>query len=182
MPRQPAGDGHHDASSGSFSGAAGGAIAASLALEAMPRANWLLTASHADRRAGLLVESVIVCGKEPALICVAARKGHAIEPLIRDSHRFALCAIEASERVLLRRFLSIRSPEEPGDPFEGVGVQRLVTGAPLLACAKTALDCDVHRHVDIESDRQLYIGLVLGGRVNGHAIIPCEPPEFQQSQ
>jgi len=156
----------------------GDAVAASVALEQFPRSTWLLTASHSDRRAGLLVDAVIPCGFEPALICVAARKGHPVEPLIRDSHRFALCALGPNERVLARRFATTRSAEDLADPFEGIEMQSLVTGAPVLTKAAIVLDCDVHRHVDIESDRQLYIGLVLGGWVNGRTIIPQEPPEF----
>ncbi len=156
----------------------GAAVAPSVALAAFPRSLWVLSSWHHDRRAGLIVDAVIPCGTEPTLVCVAARKGHPIEPLIRDSHRFALSILTESDRVLMRRFDAARSAEDAIDPFEGLDVRGVVSGAPVLAASSIVLDCDVHRHVDIEADRQLYIGLVLGGWVNGRTIIPRDPPEF----
>lgn len=152
-------------------------IEARQALAEWIRPHWLLTAAFGHRRQGLIVDAVTHCGLEPPLICVAATKGHPIEPLIRDSHRFAVCLLDPADRVLHRRFQSARTPEEFDDPFEGLAVHRLVTGAPVLASSVTAFDCDIHRHLDIDSDRQLYVGLVLAGRVDGRPIIPRPPPE-----
>lgn len=147
------------------------------ALRLLAKRPWLITSSHGDKRAGMVVEHVFVAGFEPALIGVAAAKGHPVEPLIRDSHHFGLCLLDPSDRVMLRRFAVSRMLDEPGDPFDALEVDRLVTGMPLLRGSHTVLDCDVHRHVDIDSDLQIYVGLVVGGRVEGHLIQPQELPD-----
>lgn len=153
------------------------AIDARAALATLPHGVWLLTASHADRRSAAIVDWVVPCGSEPALIGVIVRKGHAVEPLIRDSHRFAVCQLDPGDRSMLRRFTQPGTLEDWVDPFEGLEVTRLVGGAPVLAASPIVFDCDVHRHLDIESDQELYVGLVLAGRVPGHTIIPQHPPD-----
>lgn len=147
------------------------------ALATLPHGVWVLTAAHADRRAAALVDWVVPCGSDPALIGVVARKGHAVEPLIRDSHRFAVCQLDARDRSILRRFARAGTLEDWVDPFEGLEITRLVGGAPVLAASPIVFDCDVHRHLDIESDQELYVGLVLAGRVPGYTIIPQHPPD-----
>lgn len=147
------------------------------ALDRLERAPWVIAASHAGRRSVMLVDAVVRAGVEPPLVAVIAPKGHWVEPLIRDSHRFAVSLLSAGERVLLRR-LAGADPRDPGDPLDLVAVERLESGAPVLRDAGTVFDCDVHRHVDIESDRQVYVGLVVAGRVNGVPIIPQPIPSL----
>lgn len=144
----------------------GGSIAeARRALAMFPRALYLLTSAFEQKRAGQFVESVQPCAHEPLLVCVAARKGHTIEPLIRDSHCFAICRVDPEDRLLNKKFQTLRTPDAPGDPFDSLDVDRLVTGAPIPRRAWAALDCQVVRHLDLEADHELYIGMVVGGRV-----------------
>lgn len=135
------------------------------AMALLPRATFLLTAAHEGRRAGQIVGCAQPCADEPMLICVAARKGHTIEPLIRDSRAFAICRIEPDDRLLLRKFGPLRVPESQNDPFDSIETDRLISGSPIPRRSLLALDCEVVRHLDIEADHELYIGLVLGGRV-----------------
>lgn len=133
----------------------------------LPAGLFAMTAAHGEERGGVLVRSVQPCADEPLLISVALRKGHSIEPLIRDSRCFAICEIVSGDKVALRRFdpENDTEPEERVDPFEGLGVVRLTTGAPVLRGSPLALDCEVVRHFDLEADCGLYVGLVVGARV-----------------
>ena len=124
---------------------------------------FLMTSLYEDERAGVIVRSVQFCNAEPALLCVAARTGHRIEPLIRDSRCFALSQLEAEHKLVLKKFDS-RAAREPGDPFDAIAVQTLQTGCPVLASSKLVFDCEVVRHFDLEADCELYIGQVIACR------------------
>lgn len=125
---------------------------------------YLLTASFAGHRAGILTTSVSICGTEPPLICVAVVKGHDIDPLIRDARHFGLCLISADDRLCARRFAVDAPPSASGDPFECFAVDSMPAGAPVLRKAALAIECEVFRHIDLETDHELFIGLVLSGR------------------
>ncbi|MDX2147209.1 MAG: flavin reductase family protein [Planctomycetota bacterium] len=131
----------------------------------LPRGVFVMTSTFNNKRSGRLVSSVQPVASDPLLICVACTKGHAIEPLIRDSQSFAICLIGASDRLVMRRF----APEFAGyageDPFDAFPFETLVTGAPVLTRSIAAIDCRVQRHLDIEADHELYIGHVVAGRV-----------------
>lgn len=134
------------------------------ALGFLPRGEFLMTAAHEGRRSGVVVTSVQVCGEFPALICVAMRKGHWIEPLIRDGHAFAVHVIEPGDRLLRRKFGDPLRPREPGDPFDCLPVTTLRTGSPIVCRAVAAIDCEIVRHMDIESDHEVFIGHVVATR------------------
>lgn len=137
------------------------------ALALFVRGSYLLTASYEHKRAGQVVQSVQPCADEPMLVCVAARKGHPIEPLIRDAHRFAICLIDQEDKLLLRTFAG-PAVGGRGDPFDALEVDRLATGSPIPKRCLAALDCLVIRHLDLEADHELYIGQVLAGRAYNH--------------
>src|SRR5512144_498395 len=133
------------------------------ALAAFPRGSYLMTAAFESKRAGQIVYSVQCCADEPMLVCVAARNGHPIAPLIRDAHRFAICLIDPEDKLLPRIFGSSANGAR-GDAFDSLEVERLLTGAPVLKRSLAALDCQVIRHLDVEADHELYIGQVVAGR------------------
>ena len=131
-------------------------------LQRLPRGRFLLTASHAGVRQGLLVKRVQHCADEPPTISVSVKKGHVLSPLIRDSARFGLCELAPADRILTRLFAR---PAEllDDDPFLGHAMVPLEDAhdQPIPKCAATWLACDLLRHLDIESDYELYIGRVI---------------------
>lgn len=134
------------------------------ALQLLEGDAFVMTASFEDQRAGMRVLSVFRCATEPLLICVAAKKGHPIEPLIRDSHCFAVCKVDPTQKLILRKFST--EPEEGEDPFDSFVVDRLVTGSPILAMSPLVLDCEVVRHFDLEADHELFVAQVLAARLS----------------
>lgn len=135
----------------------------------IPTGAFVMTSSHDHNRAGILVSWVQQCAFEPPLIAVAIRKGRPIEPLIRDSHSFALCQIDPDNRLLLARLKN--SDEHSSDILDCIECETLSSGAPCITSAIAAIDCEVIRHFDLDADHELYIGQVLAARVyraNGH--------------
>ncbi len=141
---------------------------------------FVLTAQFEIKRAGTIVRSVQVCADEPPLVCVSIRRGHWIEPVIRDSHAFAVCKIAATERLMVRKF-SLPSRPREGDLFDCVPVERLVTGSPIIVNSSLVLDCEVVRHFDLEADHELFVGRVVGARFGNASGAAPKIDTFQQS-
>jgi len=134
------------------------------ALSMLPAGSFLMTSAYDGKRAGQVVRSVQVCSEVPTLICVAARKGHSISPLIRDSHAFVICVLSPEDAGMLRRFDREWAPDEIGDAFDALPVEVLASGAPALKRAMASIDCQVVRHFDLEADHELYIGQPIKAR------------------
>ena len=143
------------------------------ALRTIPETTCLMTAAYEGDRAGVLVHGILVASESPPLVVVAARKGHAIDPVIRDARCFALGIVDPDDRLILRRFrfadtaVAARADPDAEDPFNAFPERRLVTGAPILERCPVWLDCQVARHFDLESEHELFVGLVVGVRVQG---------------
>lgn len=140
------------------------------ALKALPDGAYLMTSAFEDERAGVMVRGVLGASIDPPLIVVASRKGHAIDPIIRDARCFALGLVDAEDRLLRKQFrfsgtaASARANPSAGDPFDNFPDMRLTTGSPILDRCKVWLDCEVSRHVDLEGDYELFVGLVIAAR------------------
>lgn len=143
------------------------------ALGVFQTGRYLLTAGHDEKRGGMLVRYVQRCGTDPAMICVAARKGHRIDPLIRDSRAFALGVLTEEDRLIERRFRrSDSAPTElpaegDDDPFDAIETCTLVTGSPIITRCTTWFDCEVARRVDLEAEMELFVGVIVGVLLDG---------------
>lgn len=133
------------------------------ALAMLPSGVFVVTSSFEGKKGGVLVKSVMPCADEPLLVCVAAWKGHGIEPLIRDSRHFCVNQIDPDDKLVLRMFQGHIS--EHASSFDSLPTERIVSQSPAIKRALVAIDCEVVRHLDMEADHELYIGLVLGARV-----------------
>jgi flavin reductase (DIM6/NTAB) family NADH-FMN oxidoreductase RutF len=128
------------------------------ALATVPAGQFLITTAYGDVRDGRIVERVQQCGTQPAMLLVAMEKGHPLSPLIRDSRTFALSLLDPSERMLQRVFGPDRRIGD--DPFLTYPHQVGAMGAPIVTRAVAWFDCEVVRHLDMETNFELYIGLV----------------------
>jgi len=132
----------------------------------------LMTSEFEGERAGVLVRSIQVCSTDPVLLSIVIPRGHAIDPLIRDSHAFAICLLGDRDRLVCRKFVHDPKPEgatEPDeareDPFDSFRVFALATGSPIIDRCGAVLDCEVVRHFDLEVDHEIYVGHVMAARV-----------------
>lgn len=128
------------------------------ALTRVPNAQYLLTTAYGDVRDGRIVDRVQQCGTLPPMLLVAMEKGHVLSPLIRDSRTFSLSLLDPNERLLQRVFGPDRRIGD--DPFLTYPFTRGVLGAPIVTRAVAWFDCEVVRHLDMETNYELYIGLV----------------------
>ncbi|MEX2672898.1 MAG: flavin reductase family protein [Phycisphaeraceae bacterium] len=137
-------------------------------LSRIPCGRFLLTAGHDGRTRGVLVSWVQQVSAEPAMVLVALEKGREIVPLIHESHSFALSQVAADDKLTLRKFSADTLDE---DPLESLEIMRRATGSPILARTQAFVDCELVRHLDIEGDHDLYVGVVRdGGLLKGGAV------------
>ena len=129
------------------------------ALAQVPTLPCLITTAFGEIRDGRLVDRVQQCGTQPPMLLVAMEKGHPLSPLIRDSRTFGLSMLDPNERLLQRIFGPDRLTGE--DPFFTFPHRRGRLGAPIVTRATAWFDCEVVRHLDIDSDCELYVGLVV---------------------
>ncbi|MBL9149313.1 MAG: flavin reductase [Phycisphaerae bacterium] len=129
----------------------------------IPHGHFILTASYGDAHGGVVVRWVQQVSSSPILVVVAIEKGQPLSPIIRDSRRFVLCQLAPEDRVLRRLFSSDR--DDGHDPFLGLSTMRAPGGPPVLLRAQSWLDCELTRHLDVEGNCELYIGLVHAGGV-----------------
>ena len=111
-----------------------------------------------DVRDGRIIDRVQQCGTVPPMLLVAMEKGHVLSPLIRDSRTFSLSLLDPNERLLQRVFGPDRRIGD--DPFLTYPFTKGVLGAPIVTRAVAWFDCEVVRHLDMETNYELYIGVV----------------------
>ncbi|MEY3025851.1 MAG: hypothetical protein RL136_581 [Planctomycetota bacterium] len=128
------------------------------ALATLPAPQFLITTAFGDVRDGRLVERVQQCGTNPPMLLVAMEKGHTLSPLIRDSRTFAISLLDPNERSLQRVFGPDRRIGD--DPFLTYPHATGALGAPIVTRAAAWFDCEVVRHLDMETNYELYIGVV----------------------
>jgi flavin reductase (DIM6/NTAB) family NADH-FMN oxidoreductase RutF len=140
------------------------------ALGQIPSGLFILTAAYGDVRSGVLTRWVQPCSISPPHVMVAVERGLPIEPLIRDSRMFALCQLCAGDRLLIRNFSA--PPERGEDPFLTLPSHTSRGGSPIINRALSFLDCELVRHIVLDADHRLYVGLVHDG---GVLRADCEP-------
>ncbi len=149
----------------------------------LPAGMFVLTAEHEDHRLGSLVSFVQKVSNNPPMVSVAVSKGDPIMPLISESRRFGLCQLAADDKVLRRKFGNDSAHGE--DPFLGLELTSgLLPRVPVLSQSLSYMECEVIRHLDVEGDHDLFVGIVkaAGGR-EGQALMKSgslPPPEGAQ--
>ncbi len=146
------------------------------AIARIERGRYLMTSCYDGSRSGVLVESVQWLMQDPLLIGISVRKGHEIDPLIRDSRSFAIGFIDDDDKFITRRFGERLNGADSAiyvqgsDPFDTLASETLVTGSPLLPQCRTWIDCEVLRRVDIENAYEFFVGSVVGIKHEGGSV------------
>ena len=134
----------------------------------IPQSMFIMTSADDHRMRSLLVSWVQQVSFEPPMIVVCLRKGREIVPLIHESRSFALNQIAHDDRLLMKKYGENERSEEPLIVLETC---RKATGSPIIARAVAYMDCELVRHVDIDGDHDLYVGMVRDAGMLNHGVI-----------
>ena len=136
------------------------------ALKRIPSGQFVLTASHEDRRSGMLINWVQQTSSKPPMIMVAVGKGRPVLAMISDSRQFGLCQLREEDRIITHKFTKLSALYD--DPFLGFPMLgATATGVPILANVLAYLECQLICHMDVEGDRDLFVGRILNGQFLG---------------
>jgi len=139
------------------------------ALSLIPESVYVLTAAGEHARRGVLVHWVQRCSSNPPMVMIAMQIGQSVEPIILETRCFALCQLPADNCYLMRRFSGTKNTiDSQDDPFYATSSRNAPSGAPIIDNAISYLDCELVRHLDLESGYGIYIGLVKHGDVLNH--------------
>jgi flavin reductase (DIM6/NTAB) family NADH-FMN oxidoreductase RutF len=133
------------------------------AMGQIPGGLFVMTSHCEGRSSAVIVKWVQQCASNPPMVMVGLAKGQAIEPMIRDSRRFALCQISADDRFLSRKFS--QSGANGDDPLVTMATRLAPSGSPIVERAMAYLDCEVVRHIELDCDFRIYVGQVHAGAV-----------------
>jgi len=112
----------------------------------------------------MLVTRVQQSSNTPPCVIVSVPKGQPLSPLIRDSRSFALCELAEGDLLLNRLFAKPRELHGD-DPFLGLALVETPLGLPVPRAIASWVECELIRHMDIESDFEVYVGRAVGGGI-----------------
>lgn len=127
-------------------------------LNLVPATSFLLTSAFGELRSGVIVRCVQQVAMHPPMLLVAMEKGQPLSPIIRDSRNFALCVLAKNDRVTTKIFAT--SPDQGVDAFLTIPNLVVPGGSPVPLRALGYIACELVRHLDIEADYEVYIGMV----------------------
>ncbi len=127
-------------------------------LNLVPATSFLLTSAFGELRSGVIVRCVQQVAMHPPMLLVAMEKGQPLSPIIRDSRNFAICVLAKDDRVTTKIFAT--SPDQGIDAFLTIPNLVVPGGSPVPLRALGYIACELVRHLDIEADYEVYIGMV----------------------
>lgn len=101
----------------------------------------VVTAVHEGQKHGMTVNSFTSISLDPAMITISLKTGSRTYDMVTSSRKFGL-TILSMEQTQISDIFAVRFPEIE-DRFDGVQVETLVTGAPLIVGGLAWLDCRV---------------------------------------
>ena len=140
--------------------------AAAALFQRLDRELWLVTASAAERRGGLIATFVSQASLVPDLprVLVGIAKHHHTWGLIEASDAFALHLLTERNVDWVWRFGL--SSGHTHDKFSGLSTGQALTGSPIVDGALGWLDCRIEARLDT-GDRTVYLAEVVAARLTG---------------
>lgn len=126
----------------------------------------VLTAGHGEDVSGMTVTSLSSLSAEPPRVLIAVNRQASSYPLMKRHGFFGLSILGADQQAIAERFSdkSLKGRER----FAGARWITLTSGAPLLADALAAIDCQIEEIIPRHS-HAIVIGKLLDIRVTADA-------------
>jgi flavin reductase (DIM6/NTAB) family NADH-FMN oxidoreductase RutF len=132
------------------------------ALGRIPSGLFILTARWDDAESGMLASWVQQCAFEPPHISVALKRDRPLSPWLNEGASFTLNILDDSQTDMIAHFGRGFALHEPA--FEGLELERLESGGPVLREALAYLECRVRGRYPV-CDHELFVAEVVGGQM-----------------
>ena len=106
----------------------------------------IVTASHNGETYGMTINSFNSLSLDPPMVCVTVQNATHIHDLIDRAQTFGVTILAAAQRDLAEDFAGRKHGPERMD---GMALQTLITGAPLLTDGLASLDCRVTQTIPL---------------------------------
>ena len=135
------------------------AAAVKRALRALAGGVSVITAGRGEDRTGATVTSATGLSMDPPTMIVNINKGSSSWPVIRRHGHFCVNILADGQQAVANRFAGIGGIKGVAR-YEGAEWTTLVSGAPVLADALAAIDCEVEEVIERHS-HAILLGRVL---------------------
>ena len=125
----------------------------------------VVTAVHNGERHGMTVSSFTSISLDPPLIVISLQTASRTHDVVVKAGAFGVTILAASQRELSERFADRKSTM--GERLDGMEVETLVTGAPLIKGGLAFLDCRVTQSIP-SGMNTLFIAEVVAVRGDDH--------------
>lgn len=138
-----------------------------------PKGVYIITSQWGGRRSGMTASWVTRVSAEPAGMAVALHRRSHTREVIQSSGWFVVHALLESDVDLARAFGGGSSRTR--DKFVGLDVISSAHGQPVLAQARSYVECMVVRREDV-GDHALFVGII----VDEKELRPGEPLRYRE--
>lgn len=111
---------------------------------------------------------------EPPLITVAIQKDSNLNETIQKSQVFSLNVLSKSEEKLIERFAAQTDVDYSNNAVNGIPYKEGASGAPILDCGVSTLECKLEDALTTSGDHLLFIGRVVGVTIRNNEEPICE--------
>lgn len=139
------------------------ALAYRAAMRKLAGAVSVLTAGAGDARTGLTATSVSSLSVDPPTLLICVNRTSSSLPVLREHRSFAINVLRPHHQPLADQFAGkggLKGPER----YQGADWTRLETGAPVLADALAAFDCELEEAIERHS-HVIILGRVVAARI-----------------
>lgn len=143
------------------------ALAYRAAMRKLAGAVSVLTVGAGENRTGLTATSVSSLSVDPPTLLICVNRGSSSLAPLRTNSAFAINVLRPHHQPLADQFAGkggLKGPER----YEGGSWTRLVTGAPVLADALAAFDCELEDAIERHS-HVIVLGRVVASRIAENA-------------
>ncbi len=125
----------------------------------------IVTATHAGQRHGMTVSSFTSISLDPPLIVISLQTSSRTHDVVTKAGAFGVTILSADQQELSERFASHSA--SMSERLDGLALETLVTGAPLIKGGLACLDCRVTQSIPCGMNT-LFIAEVMAVRGNDH--------------
>ncbi len=126
-----------------------------------PQGVGVATAMAAGAPTGITVSSFTSVSLDPPLVLISIAKGSALHGVFRDSGSYAINFLADDQKSVSDRFAGRSGPR---DRFEGIRHTKGVTGSPIIAGVRSAVECEAWQVYD-GGDHSILVGRVVSAKV-----------------
>ena len=130
------------------------------AMRVYPQGVAVATADSPDGPKGITVSSFISVSLDPPLVLISIAKGSALHPLFSGAKTYAVSFLADDQKSVSDRFAG-RTREK--ERFDGIGFTKGVTGSPIIAGARAAIECRAWKVYD-GGDHSILVGEVVAAK------------------